>query len=97
MAEGRESPFSPTAEDTLSVDQQSRKRLYSVDSIGDPEVPHMRAQMANTHLEHLALLDIFSQPHIVRNTGIVCTIGKAVPRKPELPYMALLQSMRVGG
>ena len=51
-------------------------RLYSTDTtLGDMDVPHMAAQMANTRLENLSLLDIFSAPHLVRNTGIVCTIG----------------------
>ena len=54
-----------------------RDRYLSTDSIAsDGFVPQQEAQLANTHLEHLSLLDIFSQPHIVRNTGIICTIGE---------------------
>lgn len=54
-----------------------RQRLYSTDTtLGDMDLPHLAAQMANTRLENLSLLDIFSAPHIVRNTGLVCTIGE---------------------
>ena len=78
MAEGRDSPLSPPVTDALGAEHPSRQRLYSTDSAlsMELEVPHQEAQMANTRLEHLALLDIFSQPNVVRNTGIVCTIGK---------------------
>ncbi len=65
--------------DYLSVSAQSgpRSRLYSSDSLGlEVEVPQQVSQDVNTHLEHLSLLNIFSSPHIVRNTGIICTIGE---------------------
>jgi len=39
-------------------------------------VPQMEAQLANTRLEHLSLLTIGSHPNVVRNTGIICTIGE---------------------
>lgn len=36
----------------------------------------MEAQLANTRLEHLSLLTIGSHPNVVRNTGIICTVGE---------------------
>ena len=42
----------------------------------DVELPHHEAQQANTKLEHMCLLDIFTTANAIRNTGIVCTIGK---------------------
>ena len=68
----------PTSEyDLLGVGPRyKRGRLYSSDAaLGDLDVPHQAAQLASTRLEQLSLLDIFSVPHVVRNTGIVCTIG----------------------
>ena len=52
-----------------------RSRIGSKGSNYGDEMPHFKAQLASTHLEHLCFLDIFTQPHILRNTGIICTIG----------------------
>ena len=42
------------------------------------EVPQGLAALATTQIEHLSLLDIDSPVTVIRNTGIVCTIGKNV-------------------
>ena len=68
--------IAPSASETDMLQLPRQTRLYSTDTtLGDVDVPHMAAQMANTRLENLSLLDIFSAPHVVRNTGIICTIG----------------------
>lgn len=73
--------FSPTGSGSggfLGVDDAwkgNRGRFFSTDSALEATVPHQEAQMASTTLEHLSLLDVFTKPHVVRNTGIICTIG----------------------
>ena len=53
-----------------------RGRHFSTDSTSEGmAVPHQEAQSAKTLIEHVSLLDVFSKPHVVRNTGIICTIG----------------------
>ena len=70
--------------ESLNVDSQwqsQRGRMFSTESgrSDSDDVPQYRAQSAATNVEHLALLDVFSRPNVVRNTGIICTIG-------ELPF-----------
>jgi len=48
------------------------------DSGSTSEVPQGLAASATTQIEHRSLLDIDSPVTVIRNTGIVCTIGKHV-------------------
>ena len=79
MSENPDSPVSP-----LPVDHQWQRkgntRIFATDSnesLTDVglKLPHEKAQLASTHIEHVSLLDTFSNPNVVRNTGIICTIG----------------------
>lgn len=82
-----EEVFSPTGATTVArldvplMDSRwmgKRGRHFSTDSTSEGmfPVPHREAQAAKTLIEHVSLLNVFTKPHIVRNTGIICTIGK---------------------
>ncbi|XP_063706535.1 pyruvate kinase-like isoform X2 [Culicoides brevitarsis] len=51
----------------------------------------MKAAEANSHLEHMCKLDIDSNAPLVRQTGIICTIGPA-SKDPEM----LVKMMKTG-
>ena len=57
-----------------------RKRDSPSSQRCDIDLPHLKAQKANTHLEHWCLLDVITtKPHILNHTGIICTIGMSIP------------------
>lgn len=60
--------------------QYKRGRLNSTDASTERSpLPYEEAKKANTRLEYLSRLDICSKEEempCVRNTGIICTIGK---------------------
>ena len=62
--------------------QGERGRIFSTESGGksEEEIPQYRAQNATTLIEHLARLEVFDPSSIMRNTGIVCTIGEHMGR-----------------
>lgn len=60
------------------VPRPGRARLWSNSSSVDSEMP--KASTTNTRLEHLCQLNVFGASHIMRNTGIICTIGELETR-----------------
>ena len=57
-----------------------RGRLYSAEvDVAELDLePEEKTTQSHvgTRLEHLSELDTFGESHVVRNTGIVCTIGE---------------------
>jgi pyruvate kinase len=55
---------------------------------------NLRVVPAATHLEHLCNLNINEQPHLVRKTGIICTLGP-VSRSVEMVGKLIVAGMNI--
>ncbi|XP_078579257.1 pyruvate kinase PKM-like isoform X3 [Branchiostoma floridae x Branchiostoma japonicum] len=83
-----------TGEAGMAPPVKARTRAMSSGSTGDEyfiQDQQLHAANAATTVEHMCLLDIDSNPSMVRNSGIICTIG---PASKEVPI--LVEMMKAG-
>ncbi|XP_078666307.1 pyruvate kinase PKM-like isoform X3 [Branchiostoma floridae x Branchiostoma belcheri] len=79
-----------TGDSGMAPPVKARTRAMSSGSTGDEyfiQDQQLHAANATTTVEHMCLLDIDSNPSMVRNSGIICTIGPASKEVPTLVEM----------
>ncbi|XP_013385657.1 pyruvate kinase PKM isoform X6 [Lingula anatina] len=80
------------ADPTLAMRRKSKRfRTEEEEHVGEYYVQkqQVEANKAFTHLQHMCALDVDSEPHSVRMTGIICTIGPACRSEDMIEDMVM--------